>query len=75
MEKMRNAYILVGEQEGKRPRGRPRRRREDNIRMDVRETGRCGMDAAGSGQETVASSCKHSNELSGSIKAENFLTE
>jgi hypothetical protein len=30
----RNAYrILVGMPEGKRPLGRPRRRREDNIRM------------------------------------------
>jgi hypothetical protein len=30
----RGAYrILVGRPEGKRPRGRPRRRREDNIKM------------------------------------------
>jgi hypothetical protein len=36
---MGNAYkILVGKHEGKRPFGRPRRRREDNIRMDLRET-------------------------------------
>jgi hypothetical protein len=35
---MRNASnILVGKPEGKRPFGRPRRRWEDNIRMDVRE--------------------------------------
>jgi hypothetical protein len=34
----RNAYrILVGKLEGKRPLGRPRRRCEDNIRMDLRE--------------------------------------
>jgi hypothetical protein len=33
-----NAYrILLGKQEDKRPLGRPRRRREDNIRMDLRE--------------------------------------
>jgi hypothetical protein len=34
----RNAYrILMGEPEGKRPLGKPRRRWEDNIKMDVRE--------------------------------------
>jgi hypothetical protein len=37
---MRNAYnVLVGKLEGKRPLGRPRRRWEVIIRMDVRETG------------------------------------
>jgi hypothetical protein len=41
----RNANrILVGKPEGKRPPGRPRRRREDNIRMDHREMGWYGMD-------------------------------
>jgi hypothetical protein len=34
----------VGKPEGKRPLGRPRRRWEDNIRMDLREIGRGGMD-------------------------------
>jgi hypothetical protein len=33
----------VGKPEGKRPLGRPRRRWEDNIRMDVREIGWGGM--------------------------------
>jgi hypothetical protein len=43
-EKM-NAYrMLVGKPEGKRPLGRPRRRNEDNIRMDLREIGWGGMD-------------------------------
>jgi hypothetical protein len=28
---------LVGKSEGKRPFGRPKQRREDNIRMDLRE--------------------------------------
>jgi len=37
---MRNAYnALVGKPEGKRPLRRSRHRREDNIRMDLRETG------------------------------------
>jgi hypothetical protein len=36
----RNAYrILVEKPEGKRPLGRPRRRSEDNIRMDLGEDG------------------------------------
>jgi hypothetical protein len=38
MGQMRNILkILVGKPEGNRPLGRPRRRWEDNIRMDVRE--------------------------------------
>jgi hypothetical protein len=31
--------VLVGKPEGRRPLGRPRRRWEDNIRMDLREVG------------------------------------
>ena len=31
--------VLVGKSEGKRPMGRPRRRWEDNIKMDLREVG------------------------------------
>jgi hypothetical protein len=37
---MRNAYkILIGNPEERRPRGRPTRRWEDNIRMNLREIG------------------------------------
>jgi hypothetical protein len=37
---MRNAYkILVGNPDEDRPLGRRRSRREDNIKMDVMETG------------------------------------
>ena len=32
--------VLVGKHEGKRPFGRPRRRWEDNIKMDLQEVGR-----------------------------------
>jgi hypothetical protein len=40
MVEVRGAYnILVGRSEGRRPLGRPRRRREDNIKMDLREIG------------------------------------
>jgi hypothetical protein len=36
----RSVYrILLGRPAGKRPLGRPRRRWEDNIKMDLRETG------------------------------------
>jgi hypothetical protein len=36
----RNVYrLLVGNTEGKKPLGRPRRRRKDNIQMDLGEIG------------------------------------
>jgi hypothetical protein len=31
--------VLMGKTEGKRPLGRPRHRREDNIKMDLHEVG------------------------------------
>jgi hypothetical protein len=50
--KVGGAYrALVGKPEGRRPLGRPRRRWEDNIKMDLREVG-CGghgLDQSGSG--------------------------
>jgi len=33
--------VLLGKPEGKRPLGRPRRRREDNIKMDLQEVEGC----------------------------------
>jgi hypothetical protein len=40
MGEKRNVYrLLVGEPEGKRPLGRPRRRWTDNIKMDLLEIG------------------------------------
>ena len=40
IEQFRNAYrVLVGKPESKRPSERPRRRWEDNIKMDLREVG------------------------------------
>ena len=44
MEEGRGVHkVLVGNPEGKRPLGRPRRRWEDNIKMDLKEVGRgCG---------------------------------
>jgi len=49
MEKGRGVQrVLVGKPEGKRPLGRPRRKWEDNIKMDLREVGGDGdwMDLA-----------------------------
>jgi hypothetical protein len=36
--------VLVGKPEGRRPQGRPRRRWEDGIRMDLMEIGLGGVD-------------------------------
>jgi len=45
MREERGGYrVLVGKPEGKRPFGRPRRRWEDNIEMDLQEVRCCGMD-------------------------------
>jgi hypothetical protein len=41
----RNVYrVLMGKPEGKRPLGRPRRRWEDGIKMDIREIGWGGVE-------------------------------
>ena len=45
MKDRRGVYrFSVGKPEGKRPLGRPRRRWEDNIKMDLQEVGCGGMD-------------------------------
>jgi len=45
MGERRGVYrVLVGQPQGKRPLGRPRRRREDNIKMDLQEVGYGSMD-------------------------------
>ena len=45
MGERRGLYrVLVGKPEGKRPLGRPRRRWEENIKMDLQEVGCGGMD-------------------------------
>jgi hypothetical protein len=51
MGERRGAYrALVGKSEGRRPLGRPRRRWEDNIKMDLRDAGwGHGLDQSGSG--------------------------
>jgi hypothetical protein len=71
MAEKRNAYrILLGKPEGKRPLGTPRRRWEDNIKMDLRDIGWGGMNWIDLAQDRgpVEASCEHGNEPSGSIK-------
>jgi hypothetical protein len=52
MVEERGAYrVLVGKPEGKRPLGRPRRRWEDTIRMDLQEVGCECMDWIGLAQD------------------------
>jgi hypothetical protein len=66
--------VLVGNPEGRRPLGRPRRRWEDGVRMDLRETslggGGCGLDSTDSGQGPVAGCCECVYEPSGSCGTE-----
>jgi hypothetical protein len=59
--------VLVGKPERKKPRGRPRRKWEDNIKMDLQEVGCGGMDWM------VAGTCECGIELSGSVKCGEFL--
>jgi len=45
MGERRGVYrVLVGKPEGRRPLGRPRRRWEDNIKIDLQEVGCGGVD-------------------------------
>jgi hypothetical protein len=47
-----NAYrILVGNPDGKRPVGRPRRRWVVNIKMELNRMGWYGLDQSGSGRD------------------------
>jgi hypothetical protein len=43
--------VLVGRPEGRRPLERPRRRWEDNIKMDLQDMGRRGMDVIDMAQD------------------------
>jgi len=56
----KNAYgIVVGKPEEKRPLGRPRRKWEDNINMELEDVGLGhDLDLCGSEQGQVAGSCK-----------------
>ena len=67
MGERRDVYrLLVGKTEGKRTLGRPRRRWEGNIKMDLQEPRCGGMNWIELAQ--VAGTCECGNEPSGSIK-------
>ena len=69
MAERRGVYrVLVGKPEEKRPLGRPRRRWDNNIKMDLQEVGCGGMDWI-----ELAGTCECGNELSDSIKCGEFL--
>jgi hypothetical protein len=66
--------VLVGKPEGKRPLGGPRRRWENNIKMDLQGVGCGGMDWIELAQDRqLTGICECGNELSGSIKCLEFL--
>jgi hypothetical protein len=51
VEKRKEYRLLVGKPEGKRQRGRPRRRLMDNNRMDLGDVGWCDVDWIGLTQD------------------------
>jgi hypothetical protein len=61
MGEIRNAYkILIEKPEGKRPLGRSRRRRQENIKMNHKEyVGGYGLDPSSSGYGPLTGSCEH----------------
>ena len=66
--------VLVGKPEGKSPLGRPRRRWEDNIKMDHQEVGGgCGDGWSWLRIGQVTGTCEYGDGLSGSIKCGKFL--
>jgi hypothetical protein len=68
----RNVYrVLMGKSEGKRPLGRPRRRWEDGIRMDLRKIGWGSVDWIQ--LAPAAGSCEYGDEPSGSGATELFI--
>jgi hypothetical protein len=76
MGEVRGVYrILVGRPEVKRPLGRPRRRWEDNIKMDLREIVVDGANWIHLAQDGVlmVGFCEHGDEPSGSIKKAGYF--
>jgi hypothetical protein len=76
MGDMRKAYkILIGKPEGKRPLGRPKCRKEDNIKMDITEI-KFGvwLDSTGSEDQWRGLVNTVMNVLAQKKKAGNFLT-
>jgi hypothetical protein len=68
--------VLVEKPEGKSPLMRPRRRWEDNIKMDLQEVGggRGDWMELAQDRDRWRGTCGYGEELSSSINAWNFLT-
>ena len=64
---------LVEKPEGKRALGIPRRRGEDNIKIDLQEIGEGVVDLVWLRIGTIEGSCERGNETSISIKCGVFL--
>jgi hypothetical protein len=54
--------VLVRKPEGQRSRRRCMSKWHDNIKMDLKQTGRAWRDSSGSGLGRLAGSCEHNNE-------------
>jgi hypothetical protein len=77
MNERRDVYrVFVGKPEVTRPLGRPRRRWEDNILVDLQEVGSGGMDWIELAQDRGRwrGTCKCGNEPSGSKNSGSLLT-
>jgi len=75
-EERRGLYrVLMGKPEGKRPLGRPKRRSENNIKMDLLIVGCGGMDwiELAQDRDRLADTCECGNEASVSIKFGEFF--
>jgi hypothetical protein len=64
--------VFVEKPKGKRPTGRPRRRWENNIKMDLQEEGYGGMDWIE--LDSWRALVNYGNEPSGALNAGNFVT-
>jgi len=75
MGELKGIYKVLGDKpEVKRPLGRPRRRWEGNIKIDLQEVG-CGVWIGSSWLRigTSGGNCECGNEPSGSVKCGEFL--
>jgi hypothetical protein len=62
-----STQVLLQKNEGKRPLGTPRHRRDDNIKVDLKEVGSEGVDWILLAQGPVAGCCEHDDEPLGYI--------
>ena len=63
----------MGRPEGERPLGRPRRRWENNVTVDIQKEGYGGMDWIEQTQDQMAGACECGNETSYFVKCGEFI--